>query len=74
MLNRTDGHFSGLAELVYGSDGDFSIIKPGAYVLCAETGKQIQLHHLTYWSEELQEAYIDAEAAFTRWKTVQNTK
>ncbi len=72
-MNQMDTGFSGLAKLDYG-DGEFMVIRPGAYVLCAETGKQIQLHNLNYWSVELQEAYIDADAALTRWKTLRNPK
>ncbi|VAW01844.1 hypothetical protein MNBD_ALPHA06-276 [hydrothermal vent metagenome] len=71
MLNRSNDSFSGLAKLEYG-DSEFMVIKPGAHVLCAETGKQIQLHNLSYWSAELQEAYINADAATTRWKTMQD--
>ncbi len=72
-MNILETGFSGLAELEYG-DGDFTIIRPGAHVLCAETGQQISLHNLSYWSVELQEAYIDADAATTRWKTLQARK
>ncbi|PHR57356.1 MAG: hypothetical protein COA47_11755 [Robiginitomaculum sp.] len=72
-MNLLDNGFSGLAELEYG-DGEFMVIRPGAHVLCAETGRQIPLHNLTYWSVELQEAYIDADAATTRWKSLQSNK
>lgn len=72
-MNRMESGFTGLAELEYG-DGDFIIIRPGAHVLCAETGKQILIHDLSYWSPELQEAYIDADAALTRWKTMSNNQ
>ncbi len=44
-------------------DGDFDVMMPGAYVLCAITGKQIALEDLRYWSVARQEAYIDAEAS-----------
>lgn len=70
-MNHLENGFSGLAKVEYG-DGEFTLIQPGAHVLCAETGKQIPLHALTYWSAELQEAYIDADAALTRWKTTQS--
>ncbi len=69
-MNRFGKSFSGEANLTYG-DGEFLIMKPGAYVICAETGKQIPLDELRYWSAELQEAYVDCEAAVTRWRTVQ---
>ncbi len=69
-MNRFGKSFSGEANLTYG-DGEFLIMKPGAYVICAETGKQIPLDELRYWSAQLQEAYVDCEAAVTRWRTVQ---
>lgn len=70
MLSSGNPDFTGLAEVEYG-DGDFFITKPGAYVLCAETGKQIPLNNLVYWSAELQEAYADADTALIRWKSLQ---
>ncbi len=69
-MNRFGKSFTGEASLTYG-DGEFLILKGGAYVLCAETGKQIPLDELRYWSAALQEAYVDCEAAVTRWRTVQ---
>ncbi len=71
-MNRFGKSFSGEADLTYG-DGEFLILKAGAYVVCAETGKQIPLDELRYWSAELQEAYVDCTAAVTRWRTVQKT-
>ena len=44
-------------------DGDFEVVMPGAYVLCAITGQQITLDDLRYWSVDRQEAYIDAGAS-----------
>ena len=35
----------------------FEIIEEGDYVLCAISGKEIQLHNLNYWNVDLQEAY-----------------
>ena len=45
-----------MAQLHYG-DGDFVVLKPGRYVLCAVTGRQVPLDALRYWSIERQEAY-----------------
>ena len=53
------------AELEY-LDGDFQIIKPGAYVLCEVTGQRIPLEELRYWSVERQEAYVSASAVDKR--------
>jgi len=35
----------------------FEIVNDGDYVLCAISGKEIQLKNLNYWNVELQEAY-----------------
>ncbi|ADM10164.1 hypothetical protein PB2503_10564 [Parvularcula bermudensis HTCC2503] len=53
---------SGAARLKF-LDGDFEIVVPGAFVLCAVTQKQIPLDDLRYWSVDRQEAYFDAAAA-----------
>ena len=57
-MNRMDRDFrpDGLAELEY-LDGEYRIVKPGTYVLCAVTGAKIPLDALRYWSVKLQEAY-----------------
>ena len=44
-------------------DGDFEVVMPGAYVLCAVTGQQITLDDLRYWSVDRQEAYADADVS-----------
>ncbi len=48
--------------------GDFQVLSPGDFVTCAVTGKPIMLPDLRYWSVELQEAYISAEASVERYK------
>ena len=45
---------------------EFKVIRPGAYVTCAVTGRPIPLDQLRYWSVEHQEAYVDAAAANQR--------
>ena len=52
----------GEAKLKY-LDGDFDVMMPGAYVLCAITGAQIALDDLRYWSVDRQEAYADANVS-----------
>ena len=37
---------------------NFEIIKEGDHVICAVSGKKIQLEKLSYWNVELQEAYF----------------
>ena len=44
------------ATLHYG-DGEFAVLRPGAYVTCAVSGVPIPLAALRYWSVERQEAY-----------------
>jgi hypothetical protein len=47
-------------------DGDFRILRPGAFVRCAVTGAPIPLDELRYWSVDLQEAYASPEAVLAR--------
>jgi hypothetical protein len=56
---------AGEAELKY-LDGDFRVIKPGAFVRCAVTGVPIPLEELKYWNVGLQEAYASPEAVQRR--------
>lgn len=67
-MNAHDPEFSGndLARLHYG-DGDFAVLKPGRYVLCAVTGKKIPLEALRYWSASRQEAYAGPTEATQRF-------
>lgn len=55
----------GEAKLEYFS-GDFHVLRPGAYVVCAVTGQQIPMDRLRYWNHELQEAYVNNEVATRR--------
>ena len=36
---------------------NFQVIVPGDYVVCAVSGKTIEINNLNYWSVELQEPY-----------------
>jgi hypothetical protein len=56
----------GLAELEF-LDGEYRVVKPGSYVVCAVTGVHIPLEALRYWSVDLQEAYATAAAALHRF-------
>jgi hypothetical protein len=58
---------NGEAELKY-LDGDFRVVKPGAFVRCAVTGAAIPLEELKYCSVDLQEAYASPEAVAQRLK------
>ena len=50
------------AKLSY-EDGDFTILRPGAYVRCAVSQRPIPLQALRYWSALRQEAYAGPEEA-----------
>lgn len=66
MLNRSDNRSAaGEAEIRY-LDGDFRVVRPGAFVRCAVTGTAIALEELKYWSVERQEAYVSPEAVLQR--------
>lgn len=66
-MNRLEKIFAagGEAGLRY-LDGEFQIVKPGDHVRCAVTSEKIDLASLRYWSVELQEAYVSAEASLKR--------
>lgn len=65
MLNFTQANRE--AKISYGSS-DYLILESGSYVLCAVTETRIALEELKYWSEEHQEAYVDAHASLKRWQ------
>ena len=71
MLNRSDrpSPMTGEAEVRY-LDGDFRVVRPGAFVRCAVTGLPIPLEELKYWSVDLQEAYRGPDEATKRWKEI----
>ncbi|WP_440643666.1 DUF2093 domain-containing protein [Candidatus Pelagibacter sp. HIMB123] len=54
-----------LAKLKY-LPNNFQIIENGDYVICAVSGKKINLDNLFYWNVELQEAYFSYKEAFDK--------
>lgn len=50
------------AHLHYGQ-GDFAVLRPGNFVICAVSGQRIPLDTLRYWSSGRQEAYAGAAEA-----------
>ena len=56
---------AGEAKVEY-LEGDFRIVRPGAFVRCAVTGHPIPLEELRYWSVDRQEAYATPAASMTR--------
>ena len=67
VLNRFErsSPMAGEAAVKY-LDGDFRVVRPGAFVRCAVTGAPIPLEELKYWSVDLQEAYSSPEAVLQR--------
>jgi hypothetical protein len=67
-MNRFDKLFGtrGEAQVRY-LDGEFQVVAPGDFVLCAVTGQKIALADLRYWSVELQEAYTSADVSLGRY-------
>ena len=60
-----------LAKIKY-LPNNFQIIEPGDHVVCAVSGKKINLENLTYWNVELQEAYFSYKEAFKKEKNKVN--
>ncbi len=51
-------------------DGEFQVVSPGDFVVCAVTGTPIALADLRYWNVELQEAYATADASLQRFRDI----
>jgi hypothetical protein len=62
----------GLAELEY-LDGEYRVIRPGTFVVCAVSGVHIPLEALRYWSADLQEAYATADITLKRFQETGHT-
>ena len=62
-----------LAKLEY-LPNSFKIIENGDHVICAVSGKQINLDELTYWNVDLQEAYFSYNEAFIKNESVLRNK
>ena len=60
-----------LAKLKY-LPNNFKIIEDGDYVVCAVSGKKINLENLTYWNVELQEAYFSYKEAHIKREQIKN--
>ena len=66
-MNRYEKRPSALNEAqVQYLDGDYRVLRPGLYVLCAVTGAEIPLGELRYWSVERQEPYASPQAVMMR--------
>jgi hypothetical protein len=73
-MNQMERDFrpDGLADLEY-LDGEYRVIKPGSYVICAISGTHIPLEALRYWSVDLQEAYATPAIALKRFQETGKT-
>ena len=45
----------------------FEIVEEGNFILCAISGKEIELEKLNYWNVDLQEAYFSPIEANKRY-------
>ncbi len=61
LMSATDNS----AVLRYEPNG-FTVVRQGAFVLCAVSGERVPLDVLRYWSVELQEAYASPAIATRR--------
>jgi len=55
------------AKLVF-KHNSFDVIEEGDHVVCAVSGKEINLKNLNYWNVSLQEAYFSPVEANERYK------
>ena len=62
-----------LAKIKY-LPNNFEVIEEGDYVICAVSGKQINLNELTYWNVDLQEAYFSYNEAFVKNESILKNK
>jgi hypothetical protein len=67
-MNQHERDFSGRPAVLEFLDGEFQVITPGTYVVCAVTGTKIPLEALRYWSVDLQEPYAGPGAALKRFQ------
>lgn len=65
-MNAFDRDLEGPALLRYG-DGEYAVLRPGHFVVCAVSGQRIPLEALRYWSVERQEPYAGASESLQRF-------
>jgi hypothetical protein len=73
-MNKMERDFreEGEADVEY-LDGEYHVVKPGAFVVCAVSGIHIPLDALRYWNVDLQEAYATPEFALKRFQETGGT-
>jgi hypothetical protein len=67
-MNQYERDIGGRPAVLQYLDGEYRVISPGSYVLCAVTGAKISLEALRYWSVDLQEAYASPAVALKRFE------
>lgn len=72
-MNALDPNASDIATLRFG-DGEFSVVRPGRFVLCAVSGMKIPLEALRYWNPQTQEAYAGPKEALERYRALEAGK
>jgi hypothetical protein len=66
-MNRIERSFAfGQEAKIRYLDGEFQVLKSGAYVKCAVTGEPIRIEDLRYWSVAYQEPYANAQISLRR--------
>jgi hypothetical protein len=65
-MNQFERDIGGRPAVLHYLDGEYRVISPGSFVICAMTGVKIPLEALRYWSVDLQEAYATPAAALKR--------
>jgi hypothetical protein len=66
-MNRMERPFAfGQEAKIRYLDGEFQVLKNGAYVRCSVTGEPIRIEDLRYWSVAYQEPYGSAEISLRR--------
>jgi hypothetical protein len=66
IMNQFERDIGGRPATLHYLDGEFRVVTPGNYVVCAVTGTRIPLEALRYWSVDLQEPYAGPAAALKR--------
>jgi hypothetical protein len=72
-MNQFERDIGGRPAILEYLDGEYRVITPGTFVLCAVTGTKIPLEALRYWSVDLQEPYAGPGAALKRMREAELT-
>jgi hypothetical protein len=72
-MNQFERDIGGRPAVLEYLDGEYRVITPGTFVVCAVTGTKIPLEALRYWSVDLQEPYAGPGAALKRMREAELT-